>query len=182
MSAPIDLVGKRFGRWTVIKKGTSTGNGIKPVIHWECICDCGETREVMGHSLRSGVSKSCGCLQRERVADVNSLVHRTHGGSRKDRLYRVWRGMIDRCYYPSHNRYPDYGGRGIYICDEWKDDYATFREWALCNGYNAKAPRGECTIDRIDVNGPYAPWNCQWVDAKHQANNRRERKQVICNV
>ncbi|MCR8978718.1 hypothetical protein [Brevibacillus laterosporus] len=173
MGVFIDLTGKRFGRWTVIRKSLSIGNGTKPSVHWECLCDCGEKREVMGSSLRSGVSQSCGCLQRKRVAEVNSVIHRKHGGTRKDRLYRVWRGMIDRCYYPSHNRYSDYGGRGIFVCEEWRRDYTAFRNWALVSGYDANAPRGECTIDRINVNGPYAPWNCRWVDSITQASNKR---------
>lgn len=179
MGVFIDLTGKRFGRWTVIKKTLTTGNGMKPCVHWECLCDCGETREVMASSLRSGVSQSCGCFQRERVAEVSSVVHRTHGGtSNRDRLYRVWRGMIDRCYYPTHNRYSDYGGRGIYVCEEWKNDYAVFREWALSSGYDPYAARGECTIDRKEVNGPYAPWNCRWADSFTQARNKRNTKKA----
>lgn len=175
MGAPIDLVGKRFGRWKVIRKGTSIGKGLKPVVHWVCLCDCGETREVMGHSLRSGVSKSCGCYKLVHLTETPPK--RTHGKS-GGRLYRVWRGMIDRCYYPSHNRFADYGGRGIYICDEWKNDYVTFHEWALKSGYSDTAARGECTIDRIDVDGPYAPWNCRWVDSSTQARNKRNTKKV----
>ena len=144
MSAFIDLTGRRFGRLLVMQatsKRSSQGD-----IYWKCVCDCGKSVVVNGKSLRSSGQKSCGCLQREWADSQHN--RRTHDGS-KDRLFRVWRGMIDRCYYPSHNRYPDYGGRGIYICSEWRHDYAAFREWAMKNGYDANAPRGACTIDRM---------------------------------
>lgn len=136
MGQPIDLTGKRFGRLTVIQvtsKRSSQGD-----IYWKCICDCGKTVIVNGKSLRSSGQKSCGCLQREWADSQHN--RRTHGGT-KERLFRIWRGMIDRCYYPSHNRYQDYGGRGIYICPEWRHDYAVFRKWAMSNGYDENAPR-----------------------------------------
>lgn len=172
MGAFIDLTGQRFGRLTVIERaGTRNRMAL-----WRCKCDCGEETLSISGSLRSGASKSCGCSRRSHL--VESPPRRTHGGSRRDRLYRVWRGMIDRCYYPSHNRYTEYGGRGIFICEEWRHDYGTFREWALASGYDADAARGECTIDRIDVDGPYAPWNCRWVDSSTQARNKRNTKKA----
>lgn len=172
----IDLTGHKFGRWTVMGKSSDRGNGRKPSIKWLCKCECGNLCEVFGNSLRSGVSLSCGCLQLDYVKSNHN--QRIHGGSQgHDRLYYVWNGMRQRCTYPGHNRYKHYGARGITFCEEWKN-YENFRAWALSAGYDEKAARGKCTIDRIDVNGPYCPSNCRWVDSKVQAANRR-RKECI---
>lgn len=172
----IDLTGQRFGKLVVIKKSEKKA---KSGSMWECQCDCGNIVTVARCGLTSGHSKSCGCTRKEFLS--NSLPSEKHGKSRCnngkcERLYYVWRGMRQRCNNPNSSRYELYGGRGIYICKEW-DNYSNFRKWALDNGYDENAPRGKCTIDRIDVNGPYAPWNCRFVDSHYQRINQRRQRQ-----
>lgn len=163
-----NLSGQRFGRLTAIKE---VGANERRHNLWKCKCDCGNEAVVTATSLLSGHTKSCGCLMRE----VNSRQFSTHGES-NSRLYTVWSGMINRCERPSHKSYQYYGARGIKVCDEWRNDFMAFKDWAIENGYNESAPRGECTIDRIDVNGNYEPSNCRWADVKTQARNKRPRK------
>ena len=163
-----DLTGRRFGRLTVVCRSerTSRGGAI-----WECMCDCGRTKHVYANHLKSGATQSCGCLNRE----VTKAIRQTHCES-GTRLYRLWAGIKTRCYTPSNTSYARYGGRGIGMCDEWRNSFEAFRDWAVASGYDQSAKRGVCTIDRIDVNGDYEPGNCRWTSASEQSKNQRPRR------
>lgn len=168
MSKIVDITGLRFGRLTVKQRQGATKEGKAT---WICQCDCGKSVLVSGKLLRSGQIVSCGCFRAESVAKIN----RTHGKSHT-RLYYVWMGMRKRCYDSQNNVYSYYGGRGITVCDEWRDNFQSFYDWAIANGYDENAPYGKCTIDRIDVNGKYEPSNCRWVSMAEQNKNKGKAK------
>lgn len=154
----IDLTGKRFGRLTVIEY---LGKG-----RWLCACECGNRKAVSGPHLRSGATKSCGCLHSDQLK--RSLTK--HGGS-KTRLYRIWLGMRKRCSNENCRAYERYGARGIKVCEEWSESFEAFRAWSLANGY-----ADDLSIDRIDNDCGYSPDNCRWATAMTQTHNRRKCK------
>lgn len=150
-----DISGKRFGKCIAIKP---LGKRKNNKVVWLCKCDCGNYFETIGTQLTGGKTKSCGCICKK---------HGMFG----TRLYGVWRSMKERCYVESNISHKHYGARGITVCDEWQE-FIPFMEWAYKNGYDETAKRGECTLDRIDVNGNYCPENCRWVDMSVQSNNK----------
>lgn len=160
-----DLTGQRFGRWTVIKYH---GKDIRGRTTWACICDCGEHSVVRRDLLTRGLSKSCGCLSRElkakRLLKHGYCVNKQNNGNP---TYVSWKSMKQRCYNTNADQYPDYGGRGIRVCDRWRYSFENF----LAD--MGERPLGT-TIDRINNNGDYEPGNCRWVNLSIQNKNKRK--------
>lgn len=166
-----DITGQRFGKLVAIRENGRTKQG---QAMWLCKCDCGNEKTIATSSLVNGLTKSCGCYNRERTREKNYK----HGNAmrhNKTRLYEVWCAMIKRCENPNDDHFMYYGGRGIKVADEWHD-FAVFKEWALSHGYFEGEKRTDCTIDRIDVDGDYEPNNCRWADWITQMNNTRRNK------
>lgn len=163
----IDLTGKRFGKLVVIERA---GNDKYHKPLWKCKCDCGNETIVSGAVLRRGDTTSCGCMQgiRKDLAYKPLIMRRTHA----NRLFNTWSGMIYRCENPHASHYSIYGGRGISVCEEWRNSYEAFAKWSLSHGYS-----DDKEIDRINNDGNYCPENCRWIPHKSNSRNRRARNQ-----
>lgn len=156
-----DLLGRRFGRLVVVG---IDDRGVRRTYYY-CQCDCGNVKSIRSDGLLSGAVQSCGCMKREQDR-TNLTANHKHKMSHT-RPYEIWQGMKKRCYNPHDARYDRYGGRGITVCDEWREDFSVFYKWALENGY-----ADNLTIDRIDNDKGYSPDNCRWADAETQCRNR----------
>ena len=161
-----NLSGQTFGQLYVIE---CIGSDKHHKRLYRCQCSCGNEKITTQALLKRGEVVSCGCHRMQ--------IRNTKDGLSTKRIYHVYSSMLQRCYYKKSNQYKDYGGRGITVCEEWKNKengLHNFVEWAYSNGYDENAPRGKCTIDRINNDGNYEPNNCRWVDMKEQAKNKRK--------
>jgi hypothetical protein len=168
-----DMANKRFGRLFVVGVSRTTPDHR---VYWSCWCDCGKEKEVRADSLRSGAIQSCGCLGIERRSAATAAVCTTHGllrnidgaGKQVPPEYRAWTAAKQRCFNAGHPRYPDWGGRGIRMCEAWTNSFEAFF------ADMGRRPSEKHSLDRIDVNGHYEPGNCRWADAATQRANRRD--------
>jgi len=147
MSSLINEIGNRHGSFVVIGRAGK----IKDRAVWMCRCDCGKKVAVHGRYLRRGIRTNCGCLRQKT----------THHP-----MYALWSGMIKRCNTKSNGAYPNYGGRGIRVCDRWERSFLAFVQDM------GDRPSGR-SLDRINNDGNYEPGNCRWATAKEQMQNRR---------
>ena len=157
----IDMTGKKYGRLTAIKLDHKDKRN---ECYWLCKCDCGNTTIVSGYKLRTGHTRSCGCYREEKRGDR----HRSHGMT-DTKLYTIWRNMKARCHNPKNDMYHRYGARGIKVCDEWRNSFNTFMEWANKAGYSEGL-----SIERVDIDKGYNPENCRWITKKEQYLNRSD--------
>lgn len=160
-----DLTGQRFGRLVVIAESERSRYRKR---RWLCRCDCGGETTTDTNKLKSGSTRSCGCLRDEAAAGRQYK----HGG-KGTRLYNIWKNARQRCRNKKSPDFKDYGARGIQFSEEW-DDFEKFREWSTANGYT-----DDLTLDRIDPNGNYSPANCRWATWKEQRHNQRRCKGVM---
>ena len=162
-----DMTGKIYGDLTVIK---FSHYDKKRNSYWLCKCSCGKEKIVRRSHLISGGVSSCGCQKPIKCGNAS----RKHGvWAKNKRIYKIWECMNRRCYNEQNPNYPWYGGKGVTVCEEWKNDILSFYTWAISSGYT-----DELTIDRINCNGNYEPANCRWIPFKEQCLNTTRTTEV----
>lgn len=163
MKHPKDLTGMKFHRLTVLRRAERSQ-------YWICKCDCGKETETRKDRLVTGWTKSCGCLFTEvKTTHGHTIGRRKKTSEKVSRTYESWGASKERCFNPNHPWFHNYGGRGIGMCEEWKNSFETFLK-----DMGERPP--ETSLDRIDSNGNYEPGNCKWSTRLEQSQNRRPRK------
>ena len=166
--------GTRFGRLTVLTEGPPIGKARARSLL--CSCECGSPSKAYSLlNLRAGNTESCGCLQRERVAAAATKHGKARANGLRTRIYRIWTGMKERCCNPTCKSYDSYGGRGIKVCDRWKNSFQAFLEDM------GDPPSDLHTLDRCDNEGDYEPGNCRWATYEEQMNNKRTSTLITHN-
>lgn len=158
-----DLTDKKFNRLTVIER---KGNDIFGHLRWLCRCDCGKEKIIVGSHMVRGKTKSCGCLNKEKLV-ARSLKHGHNRREKVSQVYSIWANLIQRCTNRNNQDYLNYGGRGITVCEKWLESFENFLEDM------GQPPTKQHQIDRIDNNKGYDKNNCRWVTRKQQSQNRR---------
>lgn len=173
MRKKIDLVGQKFGRLTVLREEKPHVSTSGKNIHmWLCVCEC-DGKEVIlrGDSLRHGRTKSCGCLRIQKCKERKA----SHGMVGQPE-YKVWSNMKSRCYNSNTANYPNYGGRGIKVCERWLESFENFYEDM------GERPSKNHSIERLDVNGGYSLENCIWIENEKQTRNQRMKNHNTSGV
>lgn len=164
------IVGNKYGLLTVIERCGTKPNGRKSESAWLCHCGCGRQKVVARSALIKGLTRSCGCLHEKWVRGTRKHGHAKKGANTVE--YRTWASIIARCYNPKHKDFRSYGGRGIGVCREWRDNSAVFL------AFMGPRPSAQHSIERIDCDGDYEPSNCKWATTREQSRNRRNNRWV----
>ena len=167
MGTKEDIAGKKYNRLTLVRPAYKKGTRWI----WECLCDCGNITFLESYAVKSGHTKSCGCLYLE----TRGKTRLVHGGCKElASLYHIWENMKARCFNPKSANYSHYGARGITVCDEWRQDFQSFINWSVANNYEYGL-----SIERLNVDGNYEPTNCKWIPRNAQGRNKRNSRRVI---